>query len=77
MRVALASASSAVARLALLKGEIIFDCTLYAGGEFLSAFWRVQSTLVRQDISGEFATLFFILRGHSTLRWTLSQEMSL
>ena len=65
-RVAPASAS-AVARLALLKGEIIFDYALDASGKFLSAFGRVQSALVRQDISGEFAALFFKLWGHSTL----------
>jgi len=61
------ASASAVARLALLKGKIIFDCALNASGEFLSAFRRVQSALVRQDISGELATLFFILWGHSTL----------
>ena len=60
------SSRSAVARLALFKRQIIFDGALYAGGKFLSAFWRVQSSLVRQNIPGEFAAFFIILGDHST-----------
>lgn len=64
------SSTSGVAGLAFLEGEIIFDCALYAGGEFLPAFWRIQSALARQDIPGEFAAFFLVVWGHSMLRWT-------
>jgi len=69
MRLA-ASIASAVARLALFKSQVVFDGALYASGQFLSTFWRVQSSLVRQNIPGEFATFVIILVDHRMLRWT-------
>ena len=62
------SLKSAVARLALFKRQIIFDGALYASGKLFSAFWCVQSPLVRQNISGEFAAFVIILGDHSLLR---------
>jgi len=62
------SLKSAVARLALFKRQVIFDGALYASGKLFSAFWCVQSSLVRQNISGEFAAFVIILGDHSLLR---------
>jgi hypothetical protein len=75
MRLA-ASIASAVARLALFKSQVVFDGALYASGQFLSTFWRVQSSLVRQNIPGEFSAFLIVLKDHSMLRWTWAQAMN-
>ena len=63
-----------VARLALFKRQIIFDGPLYACSEFLPTFWRVQSTLARQNMSRKLAAFFCKLRNHSKLRRKLISE---